>query len=320
MRILLTDYAWPGLELEQRLLQETGHELIVAERDDEQTLASLAASASAIMTNWANVTATVIDACPDCKIVARLGIGLDNIDVAHCTRRRIPVTNVPAYCIDEVAEHALALLLSLARNIGFFHLRSKHGEYSLSAGGPMRRIAGRTLGIAGFGKIGKALARRALGMGLSVLAMSSSYYEGDLPVRQCSFEELLAESDMISIHLPLTDETRALFDAQAFAAMKPGAVLVNTARGAVVDTEALWEAIQSGKLAGAGLDVHDPEPPDLNHPLYRHERVICTPHAAFTSEESLEVLRRTVLRQVLDALAGKRPDDVVNPEIYIDAK
>lgn len=319
MRILLTDYAWPDLELEKSLLEGSGHELIVAENGDEETLIELAAGASAIMTTWAQVTARVIDASEDCRVVSRLGIGLDNIDVAHCSARKIPVTNVPSYCVDEVAEHAMALLLALARNVAFFHQRSKQGEYSLQAGGQMRRVAGRTLGIAGFGKIGKALAKRAIGMGLNVLVMSLSYYDGDLPVRQCSFDELLAESDMISIHLPLTDETRSLFDAQAFAAMKQGALLVNTARGPIIETEALWDAIRTGKLAGAGLDVHDPEPPDLSHPLYQHERVICTPHAAFTSVESLEILRRTAIQQVLDVLAGRRPQDVVNPEVFDDA-
>lgn len=316
MRILLTDYAWPDLDAENSLLTGTGHELIVAPDGSEETLVSLASNVSAIMTTWAQVTPKVIDAAPDCRIVSRLGIGLDNIAIAHCTQKGIPVTNVPSYCMDEVAEHALALMLALARNVAFFHLRSKRGEYSITSAPPMHRIAGRTLGIAGFGRIGKSLAKRAIGLQMKVLALASSYYEGELPVEQVSFDELLERSDFISIHLPLTEETRGLFGAEAFAKMKPGVILVNTSRGPVVDTQALAEAIESGTVAGAGLDVHDPEPPDLNTSLYRNEKVICTPHAAFTSEESLETLRRTAITQVLDVFNGKRPGNVVNPEVY----
>jgi D-3-phosphoglycerate dehydrogenase / 2-oxoglutarate reductase len=316
MKVLLTDYAWPDLEIELGRLEDAGHELVVAEDASEASLAALAKDISAIMTTWVKVTPTVIDAAADCRLVARLGIGLDNIAVAHCTSKGIPVTNVPTYCVDEVAEHALALMLAMQRKVAFFHRQTKVGTYSLAAAGPMRRVSGQTLGIAGFGKIGKALAFRALGMGMNVLAMSLSYYDGDLPVRQVSFDELLAESDVISVHLPLTEETRRLFDSQAFAKIKPGALLINTARGPVIDPEALWEAIQSGRVAGAGLDVHDPEPPDLEHPLYRDERVVCTPHAAFTSVESLRELRTVAVGQVLDILAGKRPPHVVNPEIF----
>ena len=234
----------------------------------------------------------------------------------HCTQRGIPVTNVPAYCVDEVAEHALALLFALARRVAFFHHRAKGGEYDLGAGGPIRRIRGRTLGIAGFGKIGQALAQRALALGLETIAWNRAPIETDLPVVQVEFEELLARSDFVSIHLPLTEETRRLFDGAALARMRPTACLINTARGPIIDPEALGAALEAGRLAGAALDVHDREPPDLSDPLYRDERVIVTPHAAFASVESLETLRETALRQAIDMLAGRRPEHVVNPEVY----
>ena len=188
---------------------------------------------------------------------------------------------MPAYCVDEVAEHALALILALRRNIAYFHLQTKQGQYSLTAAGTMHRLRGQTLGIAGFGRIGQALASRALGMGMDVITWTQPEYEGDLPVRQVTFPALLQQSDVISIHLPLTPQTHRLFDAQALASMKPTAILVNTARGPLIDSSALAAALAAGTLAGAGLDVQDPEPPpDLADPLYRDDRVIVTPHAA----------------------------------------
>jgi D-3-phosphoglycerate dehydrogenase len=180
----------------------------------------------------------------------------------------------------------------------------------------MRRLAGQTIGIAGFGRIGQALAQRTLGMGLNVVVFDKFPYQGELPVEQVSFPELLDRSDLISIHLPLTEETRHLFNSDAFARMKPTAFLVNTARGAIVDRTALHAALEAGQLAGAGLDVQEVEPPDLTESVYQSERLIVTPHAAFTSLESLADLRRTTAQQVCDCLAGRRPDHVVNPQVF----
>ena len=160
-RVLLTDYAWPDLNIERRILAEVDAELVVAERKDPESLATLAADCDAIMTNWVKVPQQVIEASPRCRVVSRLGIGLDNIDVAYCTRQGIPVTNVPDYCVIEVAEHALALLLGLARKIGWYHLQTKQGEYQLQSGPTLRRIEGQTLGIVGLGNIGGRLAEKA---------------------------------------------------------------------------------------------------------------------------------------------------------------
>jgi D-3-phosphoglycerate dehydrogenase len=311
-RVLLTDYAWPDLEIERRILSQIDAELIVAPQGDAETLTRLAAGASAIMTNWAKVPEQVIAAAPNCRLVARLGIGLDNIDVAYCTRRGIPVTNVPDYCVIEVAEHALSLLLALSRKVGWYHLQTKHGEYKLQSGPTLRRIEGQTLGIVGLGNIGRRLAAKAQGIGLRVIATSRSQKDVPAGVRIVELDELLSASDYVSLHLPLVPETKHLLNAQSLARMKPTAYLINTARGGLIDQPALAAALNAGQLAGAALDVQVPEPPDLSQPPFNDPRVIVTPHAAFVSAESLENLRTRVAKQVAARLTGGTPENVVN--------
>jgi D-3-phosphoglycerate dehydrogenase len=316
LRVLLTDYAWPDLNIERAILNETGAELVVAEKTDAASLAALAKDCVAIMTNWAKVPESVIAAAPDCKIISRLGIGLDNIDIAAATRRKIVVTNVPDYCIIEVAEHALALLLSLSRKVAFYHLQTKSGRYDLLAGPQLRRIEGQTLGIVGLGNIGRKLASKAAAIGLKVLA-TGRRRPGDLPanVAWCELDDLVARSDYISLHVPATRETERMINAPRLALMKPSAYLINTARGKLIDNAALLAALEAGKLAGAALDVQDPEPPDLAEPLYKHPLVTVTPHASFTSLESLENLRTRTARQVATRLQGGVPENVVNREV-----
>jgi D-3-phosphoglycerate dehydrogenase len=314
-KVLLTDYAWPDLEIERETLAAADAELIVAESTDAQSLAKLAGDADAIMTNWANVPASVIEAAPMCRIVARLGIGLDNIDVACATRRMIPVTNVPDYCLVEVAEHALALVFALGRKIAHYHLETKSGRYELQSGPSLKRMEGQTLGIVGLGAIGRTLAARALGVGLCAIATNRSGRCDREGVRMCSLDELLRKSDYVSLHVPLSDQTRQMIGRGELARMKPAAYLINTARGGLVDHAALAEALAAGKLAGAALDVQESEPPDLSLPPYNDPRVIVTPHAAFYSEESVADLRRRASEQVAIRLRGGVPENVVNPEV-----
>ncbi len=314
-KVLLTDYAWPQLDIERQTLTKINAELVVASTQDPASLAALAADADAIMTNWAQVPASVIQAAPKCRIVARLGIGLDNIDVAAATERRIMVTNIPDYCLIEVAEHALALLLALGRKAAFYHHQTKSGRYDLKAGPVLRRIEGQTLGIVGLGNIGRVLAGKALALGLKVLATRRSRNPAVPGVNPCGLDELLAHSDYVSLHLPLNHETRHLIGAAQLARMKPTAYLINTARGGLIDNGALAAALAEGRLAGAGLDVQDPEPPDLNQPPWNDPRVVVTPHVAFVSEESLSNLRTRTARQVTTCLLGGRPENVVNPAV-----
>lgn len=315
-RVLITDRAWPDCDLEREILQKVGAEVIEAPSADEETLAKLAGDVDAIATCWANVTPHVIRSAPRCRIVARFGIGLDNICVETATQLGIPVTYVPDYCIPEVSDHTLALLLALARNIGFFHQRTKQGEYNLRAGPPMFRIEGQVLGLVGFGRIGQAVFRKAAALGLRGIASTPSGNDYGTGCPMVAFEELLEQSDFVSLHLPLADGSIHLMGLPQFERMKSTAFLINTSRGPLIDTEALWQSLQKNELAGAGLDVFDPEPPDLSHPLFQDERVIVTPHTAFLSEASLRELRVRTARQVAQALQGLLPEHVVNPQVY----
>jgi D-3-phosphoglycerate dehydrogenase len=312
-RVLLTDRAWPDADLEREVLRGVDAELIEAPASDEGTLIQLAGDVDAIATNWARITDAVIRGCPRCRIVARLGIGIDNIAVETATELGIPVTNCPDYCVAEVSDHALGLLLACARRIGFFHLRTKRGEYDLNAAPLMRRLSEQTVGLVGLGRIGQALAGKLRALGTKLLACSPSGSDHGTGCRMVSLDELLQESDYVSLHAPLTPQTRKLIGRPQLARMKSTAYLINTSRGGLVDAEALWEALRENRLAGAGLDVFDPEPPDLLHPLYQDERVIVTPHAAFVSAESLAQLRRQAMSQVAQALRGERPHNVINP-------
>ena len=315
-RVLITDRPWPDSEVERQILAEIGAEVVEAPDAQEPTLVELAVEADAIATCWGQVTEAVVRAAPRCRIISRLGIGLDNIAVETATELGIPVTNVPDYCIEEVAEHTLALLLACARKVAFFHHRLKQGEYDLQAGGSMRRVARRTLGLVGLGRIGSAVAQRARAFGLQVLAYNRSGDDHGTGCTMVPLAELLQRSDFVSLHVPLTDDTQHLIDAESLALMQPAACLINTSRGGLIDHDALWGALRQDRLAAVALDVYDPEPPDLSQPLYRDERVVMTPHAAFLSEESLANLRTRAATQILQALQGVQPENVVNPQVY----
>jgi D-3-phosphoglycerate dehydrogenase len=310
-RVLLTDFAWPDVRLEEAELSAAGIELVVAPRSEAKTLIALACDVQAILACWAQLPASVIESARQCRIISRMGIGLDNIDLEAAGRRGIVVTNVPDYCQIEVAEHTIALILALGRRIAEFHSRSQSGKYHRDVSAPLRRIEGQVLGILGCGSIGGEVARRARGLGMTVVAATGGHREPPAGVVSVGLDELLARSDYVSLHLPLTAETRHIMDEGAFRRMKPTAYLINTARGGLVDHQALAEALARGEVAGAALDVQEPEPPDLSRPPYNDPRVIVTPHVAFLSEESLRELRTRACRQVIDCLAGRRPENVV---------
>lgn len=313
-KVLVTDYKWPSLDIEREVLAPLPAELIVAETGKEEELVRLAPEADAILTCWELVTERVIDAAPHCRIVTRYGVGLDNIAVAHATRLGIPVTYSPTYCLDEVAEHTLALLFALARRVVRFDRAIRGGAYPGEPFRGMQRIAGRTLGLLGYGNIARAVAARARALGLQVIAHDPAV--ADVPAEEARLvplETLLAEADVLSVHVPLTEQTRGFINGDTLARMKPGAFLINTARGGLVELDALLAALESERLAGAALDVYPQEPPDTGHPLFRHPHFIATPHAAFYSEQSVENLQRLAAGQVYACLSGGIPDNVVNP-------
>ena len=313
-RVLITDRAWPDTAIEQEILRQVQAELIEAPSTDEATLVRLAKEVDAIATNWGQVTERVIRSATRCRIVSRFGIGIDNIAVATATELGIPVTNCPDYCVAEVSDHALGLLLACARRIGFFHGRTKRGEYNLGAATPMRRLSTQTVGLVGLGHTAQELVPKLRALGVKLLAHTPSGSDHGTGCEMVSLPELLAQSDFISLHAPLLPETRHLMNAERLRQMKPTAYLINTSRGGLVDPQALWSALQEGRIAGAALDVFAPEPPDLREPLYQDERVIVTPHAAFVSVESLVAMRTQAMQQLVQGLQGERPEHVVNPQ------
>lgn len=316
-RVLVTDYAWDSLDIERSVLDPLGAKLIVAETGDEIELLQLAPQVDAILTNWKTVSAAVLDAAPHCRIVSRYGVGIDNIVVEHATELGILVTNVPDYCVEEVSDHALALLLACARSLAQFDRATHKGAWDLPGGKPLYRLRGRTLGIIGYGRIGAALAGKAACLGLRVLAYSPRAEEGEHDgvtfTRDLAW--LLSEADYVSLNVPLTPETHLMVDAAFLGQMRAGAFLINTARGGIIDEPALAEALRAGVIRGAALDVLTIEPPPPDHPLLGLPNCLVTPHAAFTSVESLAELEQRAAYHVALVLQGELPPHVVNPAV-----
>jgi D-3-phosphoglycerate dehydrogenase len=251
-----------------------------------------------------------------CRIIARFGIGVDNVDIAAATNAGIVVTRVPDYCIDEVSDHTVALLLALVRKIPFANSLAHAGRWEMPAVVPIHRLRGSVLGLVGFGRIPQFVAPKAKAFGLRVISYDPFVSEETMKragVERVDFSELVKASDHISIHTPLGPETKHLFNADVFSRMKPTAHLINTARGPIVDEEALARALDQGQLAGAALDVLSQEPPSSS-PLLGRDNVILTPHMSFYSEESLIDLQNIAAEEVVRVLSGEAPRNPVNPE------
>ncbi len=317
-KVLITDYVWPSLDPERDVLEGAGVELVPAPDGKEDTLRRLAADVDAIMFCFAKVPGSVLRAAPKCKVASRYGIGVDNLDIPTATELGIVVTNVPDYCVDETSDHALAMLLALNRRLGQHDRAVKAGGWSsVKLNQPMRRTRGATLGIIGYGRAGKALAAKTAPFGMRVLAYSRSLKPGQKlgPAEGVTFEQLLQASDFVSLHIPLTAETRNIIGKRELALMKKDAILVNCSRGGLVDEHALAEALASGHLSGAGLDVLEPAPPPADHPLFGHPNVIITPHTAFYSQSSTLELETRTAKEVVRVLSGQRPENLVNPQV-----
>jgi len=310
-RALYTDFPWADATVEQSILDEVDCQIVASPDNRVETLVGLAPGVDLILTCWAPVTKQVIDAADRCQYIARTGIGLDNIDVAHATSKGILVTNVPDYCIEEVAEHTLALIFALGRCIAGYHVETKRGVYDLVAGLPVERVSGKTLGIVGLGRIGRRVAEKAVALGMDVIGANRSKQVPD-GVAWRPLDDLLAESDYVTLQIPLTQETHHLINQRTLELMKPSAYLINTSRGGLVDHDALAQSLSDHSIAGAGLDVQSPEPPDLLAPPYNDPRVIVTPHVAFYSSHATHELRTRVARQAVDFLSGRTPKNVVN--------
>lgn len=312
--VVLTDYAWADNAIERAIIEAAGHRLVVgpsAAAPAPEIEALIAANdPSAILTCWARVSEKAIAAPADLRIVARYGVGLDNIDVPAASARGAWVTNVPDYCVEEVSDHAVGMILAWARGLVSFDREVKRGRWDPSAA-RLRRAATLTAGILGFGRIGRATARKLHGLGLDVLAYDIAVKGGTPHAEMASLEHLLHDSDVIVVHLPLDEETHHFVDDEFLKRMRRGAFLVNVSRGPVVDNDALIRALDAGHIAGAALDVVEGEP---NPPaaLVARPDVIATPHIAFSSDESLAELRRRGAEEVVRVLKGERPHNPCN--------
>ena len=262
------------------------------------------------------VTAEVVEAGDSLKVVGRAGIGVDNIDVRAAAEAGVTVVNVPDYSVEEVSTHAFALMLACLRKIPTFDRSVKSGDWEWTAGQPIHRLAGCTVGLVAFGKLASRFAAKLRGFDVDVVAYdpyAPEYRMGDLGVEPVTFETLLGDSDIVSLHAPLTDETRGMIDSDALDRMRDDALLVNTARGALVDETALFDALVSGDLGGAGLDVREAEPPG-DSPLHDLDSVVCSPHVAWYSEASRVELTQTVAEDVIRVLRGEEPENPIDPE------
>lgn len=316
-KVVLTDYVWESLDVEREILGDLAELEPMQTKKPEEFLAA-AADCDALLNTYAGpITAEAMAGMPKCKIIARYGIGVDTIDLKAATEAGIIVTNNPTYCIEEVAEHTMALLLSAARKVAFYDRQVRAGHWAVPPGKPMYRLAGSTLGLVGFGNIARQVAVRAAAFGMKVLYADPFIQQGQFkePGTKVELDELLRQSDYISLHPPLTPNTRQMINDDAFSKMKPTAVLVNCARGPIVDTNALVRALDAKKIAGCALDTVDPEPLPNPHPLRDRDNVIINPHAAWYSEQAMVGLQAGAPNEVKRVLSGQWPINVVNPAV-----
>jgi len=317
-KVVLVEHGYATIKNERQLIESAGGEFLDAEKLPLAEALRRCDDADGIFCRRLEVTRAMIKGFRRCKIILRYGVGTDNEDVDAATAAGIMVGHVPAYCVDEVSVHALALLLACVRHIVGTHQKMEQGDWDVHRGEPIYRMAGRTLGLVGLGNIGRAVARKLGGWGLRLLATDpfvDPARAAEVGVKLVELETLCRESDYISLHCPLLPETRGLFGKRTFSLMKPGSILINTARGPLVEQDALLAALDSGTLASAGLDVFESEPLPKDSPVARHPRIVMTDHTAWYSEESQEQLQRTAAEEMARVCTGGLPISLVNPEV-----
>jgi D-3-phosphoglycerate dehydrogenase / 2-oxoglutarate reductase len=307
--IAITDSPFPSLELAKKALARLDPEYRMAASPSADDILAVARDADAILVTYAKLPGELLRQLTRCKAIGRFGLGVDNIDLPAAKALGIAVNYVPDYCLHEVSDHAMALLLALARKVTLANKLVQAGRWEVPPLVPLRRLEGQVLGLVGFGNIPRMVAPKAKAFGLEVLA-HDPYVNNEAfiaaGVEGVSFDDLLARSDFISVHAPLLPATRGLMNAAAFAKMKKGAFVINTARGPLVDEAALVAALDSGKLGGAALDVVETEPLPKDSPLLGRDNVILTPHTAFYSVEALEELQSKCASDVARVLSGEK--------------
>jgi D-3-phosphoglycerate dehydrogenase / 2-oxoglutarate reductase len=314
--VSITDYAFPSLDIEESLIAAAGAELRSGNDKQVEALKRIVADADSVITQFAPINAEVIGAMQKARVIVRYGIGVDNVDLGAARARGIPVCNIPDYCIDEVADHTLAFILGATRQVVPNTLHVRDGKWGMATPlDQLRTLRDQTVGIIGFGRIGREVAAR-----LAPFKSRRLVYDAFVPPEvvqetgsvSVTLDELLAQSDIVTLHCPSTPQTKKILNATTIAKMKPRSIVINLARGDLIDTEAFVSALQSGHLSGAAIDVCDPEPIPSNNPLRSLPNVIVASHIASVSPKSVRVLRETAARIAVMALRGEPLPNVVN--------
>ncbi|MBO8137317.1 MAG: C-terminal binding protein [Desulfotomaculum sp.] len=317
-KVYVTDYEFANLKYEEEVINEVGAELVGVQCKTEDEIIEQCKDAVGLINQYSPITRKVMESLPNLKVVARYGVGVNTIDIPAATELGICVANVPDYCMDEVSDHAMALLLACARKVVLMNNEVKKGNWDFKVSVPINRLRGQNLGLISFGRIAQNLAKKAQAFGLNLLVFDPYVPESvakQYDAKLVSLEELLKNSDYISVHAPLTAETEHLISEKELQMMKDSAFIINTGRGPVIDEKALIKALQQKWIAGAGLDVLEVEPAAPDNPLLKMDNVVISPHAAWYSEQAEVELRTKTARGVAEVLKGYFPRYLVNKDV-----
>jgi D-3-phosphoglycerate dehydrogenase len=317
-KVVITDYEYKNIDKERNIIGSAGFELYDYQVKTEAELIEVANDADGMIVQYAEINDKVLSALKKCKIIVRYGIGVDNIDLAAATRYKIPVCNVPDYGVDEVSNQVITMMLCLAKKMPSVTRELRQGNWGYKSSVPLTRLQGQTVGLLGFGRIAQVVARKLSGFGVRLLANDTQpNFEAakQLGVEFVDFDSLCSESDYLSLHCPLKEDSYHLIDEKALALMKPTAYLINTARGPIVCEEDLINALEQGRIAGAGIDVFENEPVSTDNKLLKMDNVIATPHIAWYSEQAIDALQSKAAEEVAHVLNGGKPRYLCNPEV-----
>jgi len=316
-KVVITDAEYPSFDIEKKVLSKLNMEIIKFQCKTEEDLIKNCKDADAILNQYAKITPRVIEKLDNVKIITRYGIGVDNIDLDAATKKGIFVANV-LYDICDVADHTITLMLSLTRKIILIKKSVKKLEWDWKIFHPILRVKGKTVGIIGLGKVGREVAKRINGFDINLLAcdpyISVNVFK-KYNAKRVDHDTLLEQSDIVTLHIPLNNETRHMISTNQLNKMKRSAILINAARGGLVDEKALYKSLNEKKIAGAGLDVLEQEPIEKDNPFLSLDNVIITPHMGWYSEEAVDEVQRIAAEQVLQCLQGKVPVNLVNKDV-----
>jgi D-3-phosphoglycerate dehydrogenase / 2-oxoglutarate reductase len=310
-KVLLTDYEFENLKYEEDVFKESGLdiEFVKAQCKTEDEVAEQAKHADAILNQYAPISRRVIESLENAKVISRYGVGVNTIDLDAANEKSITVANVPDYGMEEVSNHALALLLSWARKVTLLNNEVKKGNWDFKACVPIHRFNNQTVGVLGFGRIPRRFIEKVKPLGFKLAAYDPFVSAEDMAsagVQKMELDEIISEADYLSVHVPLIKDTFHLLNADRFSQMKKNAVIINTARGPIIDEKALIEALENGEIAGAALDVAEEEPISIDSPLLHMDNVIITPHSAWYSEEAMVELRQKAAKNIVQVLKGEK--------------